>query len=719
MRDDIGALTNVPEPSPAILPFLASDNDVLRCAALRALVASAGPSGADWLRERLIEALLDPDPDLRSDAMEALVAVAQPDDADTLRRSLEGDPVREVKLAAIAALARLKDSASVDLLRALALSRCEGRIAWEDEDSDWEDWLDIQIAAIRALGEIGVEPAIDDMLTAREDALAQSLDIPVFEAFAALGDRGAAYLLAIVETEGGLAAKRAAEALCRCAPDRLWPYRDVLLGAEDARLRALGLPLLSPEGAELRALVTADPAPEIRAAALDRCAGAQPGLAREALCDPAPEVQARALEHLEPPPDKEARDTLVANLRAWMEAAPLPLMSAAAGHLPRFDPAAGEALSALASNSTRPLQARVTAARALSACAPPVPIAMLVDLLRSPAHQVRMAGLVGLRARAIGGEKAASAFLAAAIRGTLLDEDDRLRNAGPDDAAMVATPDVAAPKGEGATARRIRISSDGEIVEDDPAAGVEGPESNSTLATIFQTSDDARTPSLAEDMPEEAPAKRRKRRAIEGPDEIADALALDAIRIADGLADPDLRGALQDALSDVDPARRAAAWQAACDGCVRGVDWPQAREAAEAALRDDIPPIRLSAFKVLHSTDPDPARCAQAMADPDALVRAEAVACLPADNLLAYVADPSLAVRSAVCARLLAENDPVVIGSAVRALIAAERSDTVGELLAGSEAARNEACAIVADPSTRAKDALVVLTGFAQAGGQA
>ena len=60
---------------------------------------------------------MDPDPDLRADAMAALVRCARPEDAPAIRRSLAGDPVGEVKVAAVQALARLKDGGSVPLLR--------------------------------------------------------------------------------------------------------------------------------------------------------------------------------------------------------------------------------------------------------------------------------------------------------------------------------------------------------------------------------------------------------------------------------------------------------------------------------------------------------------------------------------------------------------------------------------------------------------------------
>ena len=70
----------------AIAPYLAAPEDVIRCAAARALGALGGEDAA----EPLIEALMDPDPDLRADAMAPLVRCARPEDAAVIRRSLEG-----------------------------------------------------------------------------------------------------------------------------------------------------------------------------------------------------------------------------------------------------------------------------------------------------------------------------------------------------------------------------------------------------------------------------------------------------------------------------------------------------------------------------------------------------------------------------------------------------------------------------------------------------
>ena len=158
------------DPARVISPYLRAPEEPIRCAAARAL----GALGDENAAPALVHALLDPDPDVRADAMGALVRCARPEDAPAIRRSLEGDPVGDVKTAAVRTLARLRDDASTPLLRALARDRCESEVAWEE--GSWDDWLDVQVAAITALGDMGAEAAVDDLIRAREDEAAQELD---------------------------------------------------------------------------------------------------------------------------------------------------------------------------------------------------------------------------------------------------------------------------------------------------------------------------------------------------------------------------------------------------------------------------------------------------------------------------------------------------------------------------------------------------------------
>ena len=198
---------------------------MIRCAAARALGAWGGESAA----APLADVLMDPDPDLRADAMAALARCARPEDAPAIRRSLAGDPVGEGKVAAIRALARLKDGGSVPLLRALARSRCESEVAWEEPGSGWDDWLDVQVAAIEALGAIGAEEADDDLVHARDDEMDQDLDHAVFAALARIPGRGASALRGFLKHADARVRERALDALASAGREALTPFHETLV----------------------------------------------------------------------------------------------------------------------------------------------------------------------------------------------------------------------------------------------------------------------------------------------------------------------------------------------------------------------------------------------------------------------------------------------------------------------------------------------------------
>jgi len=191
-----------------------------------------------------------------------------------------GDPVREVKSAAIAALARLRDQGSVPLLRSLVLSRSEDQVAWEDEGSDWEEWLDVQTAAIRALGQIGAKELIDDLLTALFDTSGQSVDLPVYEALTRIREIGIAALLEIFDLKTGISRRRAGAALSVAAPEQILPHLTALLASDERQLRLLALGALVPDDPRCAALARSNADPLVRATALRKVAAAAPGLAQ-------------------------------------------------------------------------------------------------------------------------------------------------------------------------------------------------------------------------------------------------------------------------------------------------------------------------------------------------------------------------------------------------------------------------------------------------------
>ncbi|NNE88063.1 MAG: hypothetical protein HKN27_08300, partial [Silicimonas sp.] len=565
----------------AFTKHLGSDNDVLRSAAIRALPCLEGEQ-ANANRASFLAALLDPDPDVRSDAMEALAPLARPEDATALLQSLEGDPVREVKLAAISALVRLKDRTAIPLFRALATTRAEDRVTWEDAGSDWEDWLDIQTAAIRALGDLRADTAIEDLLTALNDPYGQTVDEAVFDALTGMGDKGIGTLLDLFHAGSDQLKRRVAKTLANASPESFALHLDALIHSEAPQLRELAATILPGDDARCEALATSDPDPSVRSVALRNAATAVPKLARKGLSDPNEQVKAIAVQHLAPPFDPAFHEALVDNMLVWLDDAQPVLAGEAAARLPVLAPnrAEGPLLKTL-DNADRPLEVRVAAARAMGCV--DLPVAHLVQRLDNAARQVRAAILTVLRDRAISGETAAIEAAVAAISGDI----EVSTSNGTLDASA---PDMGTPK-EGAGPRKIWITPDGDIVENqDQQPPVRA---RSTLDAIL--SDQEQSPKFAEDTPEETGAKRMKRRAVEGSDDIAATLVCDAIRIFSGVDDARLTDAIIARVSHDDPAVRFEAWTALASKTL-----PEGfRPTAETAFRDAEPVIRAAAFRIL------------------------------------------------------------------------------------------------------------------------
>lgn len=711
MPKDLPSVPFSSDATEVIAAYVTAENEVLRCASLRAL--SAVPDAAMHVRPQLLAALLDPDPDVRTDAMQALCTCAMPEDADTVRLSLAGDPVREVKLAAIEALARLGDAGARPLLRKLVASRTEDEVAWEDEDTDWEDWLDIQIAAIRALGSLGDASAITHILAARDDEMAQTLDLPVFDALSKLGAEGVAYLVAIVQTEPALPAGRAAATLQRVDAKTLALHLDTLKTHAAPTLRALAVDLLPEDSSDLADLVRGDPAAPVRRAALRRAAPAQPDLVREGLSDPDPGVQALALRLLAPPVDAEFRDMVVTNMLAWLTNGPAPLLMASAETLARWAPdRAAAPLLSLIRDTEVPLEARVAAVRALDRVVPAMPSSDLVALLGNSAQQVRVATLVLLRDRAEQTDEAAMDAVAQAVAGTLVTDDE----VEPRTSDTPETPDMAMPKGEAGARRSIRITREGDIVEDDTAQADPARAAASTLAeilapmaqdaTALDPEDDTE---MAEDTPEERPEKRRKRRPVEGPDAVCKALSLEAMQTCGHLEGAAITAAfLTHVRSTDDPVRRAA-WRA-LERSVPPSD--EVVAAAHGAFQDTDPVVRLAAFRILMRDGTRADILSEAQTDADPLLRAEAMGWLSADLLPRHLCDDAFAVREAAAARLCSTGTPSDIVAGVDHLLDSERSDTIAVLMAASPDARSRVIDALSASGDRPRRALVLLNAF-------
>ncbi|WIY24140.1 HEAT repeat domain-containing protein [Parasedimentitalea psychrophila] len=674
----------------AILGHIQSENEVIRCAAVRALGCYGTADRRS--REVLLGLLRDPDPDVRSDAIEALAPLACRQDAAVILQSLQGDPVREVKLAAIQILVGLQDQSCIPQLRALAKSKCEDAIAWEDEIADWDDWLDVQIAAIAALGSLGVTDSIDDLLAALNDEMGQTLDIPVFRALAQLGKQGLVQLLASVEGGKGLSCQRAADALAEVDPELLRAHLDQLLQAEEVGLRLLGLELLSEDMPQAEDLAVRDPSEHLRCVALRRFAGARPEWVIAALADPSATVQSTALGLLVLPVPDDLGDMLVDNMQAWLQTGDDVLSLASAKLLPKF--AANRAVAVLSAFVVDPswvIEARIAATRSLGGLCDPAVLDILQLLLADRSQQLRLVALHEIRSRALSGDRQALSYLVRAIDGTLLAEDDAVQ---PLDLGAAA--DVGMQQQEGS--RNIRISEDGDILE----AGEEEPDvSGSTLASLQATP-------LATDEPavSRSATKKSHRVAVEGPDAVADDLSCAAMAAATGLNAVQIAAAVLDRITAPQDMMRIAVWR------LLRADFTTCLEtalAAPMALADTVPEVRRNAFAVLVASDQVDKFVLQAIEDSDALLRADAVGHLRGHRLLDFIADPVAGVRQAALTVALNGADADLKAQAIAQVFETGRVDTIGWGLQRSAEMRSQAQLRLADKTVSGRDHFVIL----------
>jgi HEAT repeat protein len=702
-------LSDRPDPIPLILKQLADGNDVIRTGAVRA--AAAIGIRDSRVRAALLASLLDEDPDVRTDAMDALVHCAKPEDADTVRQSLLGDPVREVKDAAIRALTLLKDENAVPVLRKLVASRAEDAVAWEDDSDAWDDWLDVQIAVIRALGKLGVTDSIQDILAARDDEAGQVLDGPVFAALAAMGGEGAVWLLSVAQTERGLGRKRALETLANMRSDLLTDYTEVMADDEAADVRRLALPLLAADDARAEAMVLRDPDADLRRDALCQFAPHRPDLAIKALSDQSELVQAAALEHLVLPVGDTLQASLIANVIAWTRLGKEKLAVAAARILPRLAPEqAAEPLLQLVRDTTRPLEARLAAVAALAKLDDVSATERLIALMGNETQQVRAVALTQLVARCRSGDMTAAPALAMSIDGTLLSPDRAVVAHPAEDG-----PDLAMSKTDDTSRSHLKISRDGDIVEMGPDEDIDAAQSTLGALQFNQAPAPAPEPELAEVTPEESAPKRRHRRPVEGPEAVADDLRVVALGIAGDLCDPEIEAAVFEAAESDDDILRLAAYRALLKQAKAGVLRGETTDIAKDGLADENPAIRSTAADILATTPKTAIALGDCLEDTDALVRAVAVRhCATPEQALHALSDTTSVVRQAALDKLLAAQDGTDATAVFNTLSQAERIDTLANACVQSEQVLTRAIQALAQPDLSPRQAHILLETLAR-----
>ena len=401
--------------------------DIHRCAAAQAL-GRLGDAGA---REPLLAALLDEDEDVRYDAADALLRLNDPRAASQLLENLIGDPNGNVKGIAIKALARFGHIEVVDWLRRIVRDRAE-EIAWDQDafyDGGWDDWLDLQVGAIEALAELGVEASVPDIVDAIRLEDGQDLTAVGFKALARLGEPGIEALAQffeegdnrwrrrVVSALGSVDAPGAADIVARALND----------AAADVRLVALTcFAQNAPDDERLVALFK-DPMPEIRVEAIRLCGANHGALLGGLLNDKSRSVQIEVLNLLAARPELLEADTLADQLRAKLRVSPPELASAAARALATVAPeiARDELLSQLA-NDKLPSMVRLAALEGLVKIGGDGVGQALVNVLSDDERKIRVHATAKLASMAAQSEwpNAQGDALLEALRGDLVPAPD-------------------------------------------------------------------------------------------------------------------------------------------------------------------------------------------------------------------------------------------------------------------------------------------------------
>ena len=694
------------DPVGVIVPHLAASEDAIRCAAARSL----GALGEEDAAPALLGTLMDPDPDVRSDAMNALERCARPQDAAAIRRSLRDDPVADVKIAAIRALRRLEDEASAGLLRALSIDRCEPHVAWEPPDEGWDDWLDVQVAAITALGEMRVEDAVDDLVRARRDETGQDLDHVVFAALANVPGRGVAVLLDALGAGDPRVRRRALAALSKRAHRLPARVHERLLRDPEPDVRVLAIESTGGPAEVLARLASNDRCAFVRRTALARIAPSRPDIVLSALDDPDESVRATALEAIAASPAllRELRgeafpvgvSDLAGKARVWLRTAGSRLAAACASVLPRLAGAdALDALREVAGNRGMAPQVRIAALRAMGETGTDATIDALRIAAADPARQVRLAALVAV------GEMARSApddvrrrardLLIDAARGgpRTAQGPASTRNVGgprslrssktgrsPAERTPAYPEDEAFPGGT----PQPRVSS----VTRTSAGTAERPYPRSTLGAIRASSTEAAQGAQASAPASDAARTSRRdglvrprRVAVDGCDDVATDIRLAAIRIAAECTGDGIEGMLAEAAGSVSPRERAAVLEAIARRAESISLSPGLVAALDRFLRHDDPRVRVAAARAIAGTAHD-AHCTLAplVADADACVRTVAIAAVAEthpEKVVGGIDDPSPGVRREVVDAMVAHGDLAVLEEGLRKVVDGGWSDTL------------------------------------------
>ena len=371
--------------------------DVHRCGAARAL----GEIKSDQATEVLLEALLDEDEDVRTDAAEALAVIGDQRASKQLLKNLIGDPCSDVKMAALNALTKMKVAEVIPWLKRL-LSWHDAEIIWDEDEfyeGGWDSWVDLQIAAIKALAEFGVEDAVPEIVTAINDEDAQDLSEFAFSAFARMGAAGAGALVDYLGDKDSRHRRRAAVVLAGIDHDAA--RKAVLHGlkdpSKDVRLAIAGALNTNSFNDQICEILLADQEPELRAIAILHVDDINVEQLISWLEDPAGEVQIAVFKRLMAMPNIKVDADLVSKLQAKIaEDNPAAAAIALEAYTTLFGETASDTLLEILADQDQPEAVRLSALHGLKMIANEEAVQAIGQTLTSKDRQIRFDAIAAL-----------------------------------------------------------------------------------------------------------------------------------------------------------------------------------------------------------------------------------------------------------------------------------------------------------------------------------
>jgi len=640
-----------------------SKYDVLRLGAVQALGYLSGSGSV----EILTRALQDPDEDVRCDAVQALARHADKSVVPALIENLKGDPCGDVKVLVAELLGQLDAKDAAPLLRDLVVSRdANSEIAWDEDafyEDGWDDWVDIQVKAIEALGQMGDADAVKQILIALNDEFRQELSAVACRALANMGANGFAALEQLLVDAPRRLKQAIITAIASTPGEGGVVFLRRLLTDSDPQLRLAALQNLAARDTDLSGLtgLLSDPDPVVRANAVALVQPTERQLIDVLMNDSADPVVMAALSSLRSGPRWEIDHTyskllifMTEHKNMEISAAALDVMICRNGRdaLPTVE-------QLLAAEET-PGSVRWSIARGLGELSGRKSIDLLEEMIASDSREVRLQALSSLHRRADAGSRRALQVLCVAGR--------------VPDAIVVDENPVPAVDGN-ATVRQELAQSGLDVRPADDGG------SSSTLGAILgdedmagkwmQANDDGEnvSPLTDEELSLLALAKRVPRRQKVSFDKDPGASTSDtccvALRLLGSLVGGDVRRTLLEGLSSGDEETRISA----ADSLLRNLDRDGDLTAEQlerigklaSSANVDLRRIGLQILAIQGAEHLKP-YLAQALSDPDAVVRATAIRVsdgdsLPFEGLASLMDDASPLVRLAAAETVAASND--------------------------------------------------------------